>query len=38
MNLYDSKILLVDDNRELSAMIQNILRRSGYTNVYCAGS
>ena len=29
MNLYDSKILLVDDNRELAAMIQNILRRSG---------
>lgn len=38
MNLYDSKILLVDDNRELAVMIQNILHRSGYTNVYCAGT
>lgn len=38
MNLYDSKILLVDDNRELAAMIQNILRRSGYTHVDCAES
>ena len=38
MNLYDSKILLVDDNRELAAMIQNILRRSGYIHVDCAES
>ena len=38
MNLYDSKILLVDDNYELSAMIRNILRRSGYSNVSCAFS
>ena len=29
MNLYDRKILLVDDNQELSAMIRNVLRRSG---------
>lgn len=38
MNLYDSKILLVDDNQELSAMIKNTLRRSGYSNVSCAFS
>lgn len=38
MNLYDSKILLVDDNHELAVMIRDILRRSGYGNVHCAGS
>lgn len=38
MNLYDSKILLVDDNQELRMMIRNILYRSGYSNVSCAGS
>lgn len=38
MNQYDSKILVVDDNRELAVMIRKILRRSGYANVSCAGS
>lgn len=38
MNLYDSKILLVDDNPELAAMLKNILHRSGYSHIYCAGS
>lgn len=38
MNLYDSKILLIDDNQELTVMIRNILNRNGYGNVYCAGS
>ena len=32
MNLYDSKILLVDDNYELSAMIRNILRNLHITS------
>lgn len=38
MNLYDSKILLVDDNQELAVMIRNMLRRSGYGKVSCAES
>ena len=38
MNLYDSKILLVDDNQELSAMIRAMLKRNGYNHVYSAGS
>lgn len=38
MNVYDSRILLIDDNRELSDMIRDILRRSGYTRIRCAYS
>ncbi len=38
MNLYDSKILLVDDNQELVLMIREMLRRNGYDDVYCANS
>lgn len=38
MNLYDSKILLVDDNHELAVMIRDMLRRNGYNHVDCAGS
>lgn len=38
MNLYDSKILLVDDNKELVIMIRDMLRRNSYGHVYCAGS
>lgn len=38
MNLYDSKILLVDDNLELASMISDILKRSGYQNISCAHS
>ncbi len=38
MNLYDCKILLVDDNPELCAMTGNILRKSGYETVWTAGS
>lgn len=37
MNLYDSKILLVDDNQELAVMIRDMLHRNGYNHVYCAG-
>ena len=36
MNIYDRKILLVDDNRELLMMIRDTLRRSGYTCVVTA--
>ena len=36
MNLYDSRILLIDDNIELADMIRDMLRRNGYANVSCA--
>ena len=38
MELYERKILLVDDNMELVRMIRDILRRSGYRNIVTAGS
>ncbi len=38
MKLYDCKILLVDDNRELLAMTREILNRNGYDLVVAAGS
>ena len=38
MKLYDCKILLVDDNRELLAMTEDILRRNGYDLVVTAES
>lgn len=36
MKLYDCKILLVDDNRELLAMTEDILKRNGYDLVVAA--
>lgn len=36
MNLYDSRILLIDDNVELADMVRDMLRRNGYSNVSCA--
>lgn len=38
MNLYECKILLVDDNAELAEMTRNILRKNGYETVLTAGS
>ncbi|MCM1541328.1 MAG: response regulator transcription factor [Blautia sp.] len=38
MNLYDCKILLVDDNRELLDMTVDILKRNGYSLVVTAES
>lgn len=38
MKLYDCKILLVDDNRELLAMTEDILKRNGYDLVVTAQS
>ena len=38
MNLYDCKILLIDDNAELVSMISGILTKSGFENIYTAGS
>lgn len=38
MNIYDTKILLVDDHRELRRMIRQILGQGGYRNVYTAAS
>lgn len=36
MNLYDCKILLVDDNEALRSMIEEILRKNGYRHVTTA--
>lgn len=38
MNLYDCKILLIDDNEELVSMIRGILKKSGFENIYTAGN
>lgn len=38
MELYERKILLVDDNRELVEMITDILKQGGYKNIVKAGS
>ncbi|WP_343083317.1 response regulator transcription factor [Blautia producta] len=38
MNLYDCKILLIDDNEELVSMISGILKKSGFENIYTAGN
>ena len=38
MNLYDCKILLIDDNAELVSMISGILTKSGFESIYTAGS
>ncbi|QBE99668.1 Sensory transduction protein regX3 [Blautia producta] len=38
MNLYDCKILLIDDNEELVSMINGILKKSGFENIYTAGN
>ncbi len=38
MTIYQRKIMLVDDNRELLAMIEDTLRRNGFTDVVTAES
>ena len=38
MNLYDCKILLIDDNAELVSIISGILTKSGFESIYTAGS
>lgn len=38
MSFYDRKILLVDDNLELLAMIRDTLKRNGYENIVTASS
>ena len=38
MDLYDCRILLVDDNRELLKMIEEILEKGGYRNISSAVS
>lgn len=38
MNLYNCKLLLVDDNRELLEMTAGILRKSGYESIVSAES
>ena len=37
MELYEHKIMLVDDNLELLEMIEDILKQSGYKNIVKAG-
>lgn len=36
MRIYDKKILLVDDNRDLLIMIQDTLEKNGYTSIVTA--
>lgn len=36
MNIYNCKILLVDDNQELAQMTAGILRKSGYESIFTA--
>lgn len=38
MDLYQHKILIVDDNAELAGMIRHVLQRAGYQRVFTAGS
>lgn len=38
MDLYQYKIMLVDDNVELAGMIRHVLQRAGYQQVFTAGS
>lgn len=38
MNLYDCKILLVDDEKALREMVSGFLRRAGFHKVTVAGS
>lgn len=38
MDVFERKILLVDDNVQLLQMIRDILRRSGYRNIVTAGT
>lgn len=38
MNIYECKILLVDDNQDLIEMITGILKRSGYQNISSANT
>ena len=38
MDIHQYKILLVDDNRDLTEMITGILLQSGYENIVTAGS
>ena len=33
MDIYERKLMLVDDNQELLEMIADILRHSGYKNI-----
>ena len=36
MNIYDCKLLIVDDEPELRRMLKEILKREGFLKVYCA--
>lgn len=38
MDLYQYKIMLVDDNAELAGMIRHVLQRAGYQKVFTAGT
>ena len=36
MNLYDSRILIVDDEKALSRMVEGVSRKEGFINIYTA--
>ncbi len=38
MNIYNCKILVVDDNEKLAVMIRGILKRNGYGQIWTAGT
>ena len=36
MNLYDSRILIVDDEKALSRMVEGVLQKEGFSHIYTA--
>ena len=34
MNLYDSRILIVDDEKALSRMVEGVLQKEGFSHIY----
>lgn len=36
MNLYDSRILIVDDEKALSRMVEGVLQKEGFFRIYTA--
>ena len=38
MNLYDSRILIVDDEKALSRMVEGVLQKEGFFRIYCSFS
>ena len=36
MNLYDSRILVIDDEKALSKMVEGVLKKAGFQNIHIA--